>query len=112
MPEEGVSGDLELLYRGSRYGWKASDYHDKCDDKGATITVIRSTGGLIFGGFTDKPWTSVHSYCESDKVFLFSLKSPSNEVGMENMHIKQNICSNAMCHWSYYGPIFGHDFDL
>ena len=51
--EDGVSGDLELLYRGSRDGWKASDFHAKCDNKGATITVIRSTDGFIFGGFAD-----------------------------------------------------------
>ena len=44
--EDGVSGDLELLYRSSRDGWKALDFHDKCDNKGTTITVIRSSDGL------------------------------------------------------------------
>ena len=74
--------------------------------------MIRSTGGFIFGGFSDKPWTFVHSYCKSDKAFLFSFKIPSNEVGMEKMLIKQNMCSNDMFHFSVYGPIFrgGPDF--
>ena len=112
LSEDGVLGDLKLLYRGSRDGWKASDFHVKCDNKGATITVIRSSDGFIFGGFADKSWTSSDIYCESDKAFLFSLKSPSNTVGPTKICIKQNMCSKAMCYISSYGPIFGsgHDF--
>ena len=47
--EDGVSGYLELLYRGSQDRWKTSYFHAKFDNKGATITVIHSTGGFIFG---------------------------------------------------------------
>ena len=79
--EDRVSGDLELLYRGSRDGWKASDLHANCDNKGATITVIRSSDGFIFGGFADKSWKPSGEWCKSDKAFLLSLKSPSSEVG-------------------------------
>jgi hypothetical protein len=31
---------LELLYRGSVDGFKASDFHNKCDDIADTLTVI------------------------------------------------------------------------
>ena len=110
--EYGVSGDLELLYRASRDGWKGEDFHAKCDDKGATITVIRSTGGFIFGGFADKSWKSSDKYCEPDKAFLFSLKIASSEVGAAKFRIKQNECSNAMYHISTYGPIFGNGYDF
>ena len=51
--EDGVSRDLELLYQGLRYGWKASDFHVKCDNMGATITVIIISDGFIFCGFYD-----------------------------------------------------------
>ena len=112
MSEDGVSGDLELLYRGSWDGWKPSDFHAKCDNKGATITVIRSSDGFIFGGFADKSWKSSGRYCKSDKSFLFSLKSPSNEVGMAKMRINQNKCSYAMVHKSSSGPVFGVGNDL
>ena len=91
LSEDGVSGDLELLYQGSRDGWKASDFHAKCDNKGTTITVIRSSDGFIFGGFADKTWTSsAKGYCKSDKYFLFTLKSPSNEVEPTKMCINQD----------------------
>ena len=74
--------------------------------------MIQSTGSFVFGGFADKSWKSSEGYCESDKAFLLSFKSPSNEVGMEKMHIKQNMCSNAMFHSSSYGPTFGGGHDL
>ena len=89
-------------------------FHAKCDNKGATITVIRSSGGFIFGGFADKSWKSSGAWCESDKDFLFSLKSPSPEVGPTKMRIKQNRCSVPMYHDSSFGPTFGggNDFHI
>ena len=106
--EDEVSGDLEILYWASRDGWKGSYFHAKCENKGATITVIRSTGGFIFGGFADKSWTSSRLvYCESNKYFLFCLKIPSNEVGTANMRIKKNKCTHAMWHNSSDGTTFG-----
>ncbi len=32
--------DLMPLYRASEDGWLASDFHQKCDKKGATISLI------------------------------------------------------------------------
>ena len=58
LSEDRVSRDLELLYRGSRYGCKASDFHAKCYNKGVIITLIRSIGGFIIGRFSDKSLTS------------------------------------------------------
>ena len=53
--EDGLYGGLELFYWGSRNGWKESYFHYTCDNKGETIAMIQSTGGFIFGGFSDKP---------------------------------------------------------
>ena len=88
------------------------NFHAKCDNKGATIAVIQSTGGFIFGGFSDKPWTSSGKYCKSDKYFLFYLKSWSNEVGPKKIRMKQNICSSAIFHSPSYGTNFGGGHDL
>ena len=56
--EDGVSLFLDILYLGSRDGWEPSYFHAKCDNKGATIAVIQSSDGFIFGGFSDKPCKS------------------------------------------------------
>ena len=47
---------FKLLYRGSRNGFKALDFHRCCDNQGCTFTIIKSEMGKIFGGYTDIPW--------------------------------------------------------
>ena len=46
----------KLLYRASRNGWAASNFHSCCDNKGPTVTVVKSTGNYIFGGYTEHQW--------------------------------------------------------
>ena len=54
---EVLVGEWRLLFRASRDGFAASAFHSKCDNKGPTVTVVKS-GANIFGGFTEKRWTS------------------------------------------------------
>ena len=49
---------LRLVYRGSEDGFGAADFHRKCDNKGATISVIETTDGEIVGGYASVPWKS------------------------------------------------------
>ena len=49
------SVSVELLYRASRDGWAASSFHSCCDNKGPTVTVIKS-GNYIFGGYSEGEW--------------------------------------------------------
>jgi hypothetical protein len=44
-----------LCYRATRDGWSSSTFHSKCDNKGATVTIIR-VGSYIFGGYSDVSW--------------------------------------------------------
>jgi len=55
---DGKSFNLELIMRGSRDGFSAKMFHDICDGKGPTITIIESDAGKIFGGFTSLAWMS------------------------------------------------------
>jgi hypothetical protein len=43
---------FSLLWRGSRDGFGASDFHSRCDGHANTLTVILDTDGNIFSGFT------------------------------------------------------------
>ena len=54
---ESLGDDYVLLYRPSRDGWSASNFHSCCDNKGPTVTVIKSRN-YIFGGYTEQPWQS------------------------------------------------------
>ena len=48
--------NCKLLYRANRNGWAATNFHSCCDNKGPTVTVVRSSNGCVFGGYTEQPW--------------------------------------------------------
>ena len=67
---EAMAGGWRLLFRASRDGYAASVFHSKCDNKGPTVTVVKSRGN-IFGGFTEESWTN-----QSGMFFiLYTIKS-------------------------------------
>ena len=53
-------GKWRLLFRASRDGFAAAAFHSKCDNKGPTVTIVKS-GNNIFGGFTEASWSSPSS---------------------------------------------------
>ena len=50
-----ASHNYALIYRASRDGWGATNFHSCCDRKGPTVTVVKS-GNNIFGGYTEQHW--------------------------------------------------------
>ena len=44
-------------WQGKIDGWASSTFHSKCDGKGPTVTIVL-VGSYIFGGYTDKSWSS------------------------------------------------------
>lgn len=55
LEEDGSDGEFNLLYRSSRDGRHDLTFHSKCDDKGSTLTIIETTDGHIFGGYSNTP---------------------------------------------------------
>jgi hypothetical protein len=55
---ESIDEWFELLWRGTRDGFSASEFHRRCDGRGNTVTIVEAIGGSIFGGFTPIAWTS------------------------------------------------------
>jgi hypothetical protein len=100
-----------LLYRGTRDGFGASDFHSKCDQQSNTVTIILTTGGYIFGGFTPLAWDSSggDKADNTGKSFLFSLKNPPNT---DPKIFPLSIASQAIYCNASYGPTFGNGFDI
>jgi len=47
-----------LLYEATKDGSSSSNFHSRCDNKGATVVIIETTAGNVFGGFTDQVWNT------------------------------------------------------
>ena len=48
-------------------------FHKKCDNKGPTLTIVKTIDGHIFGGYNPRSWVSESMYNECDDSFIFSL---------------------------------------
>ena len=64
---------FSLIYKGSRDGDTYDNFHEKCDNKGPTIMIIKTDDGEIFGGYTEKSWNKNNSMIPSPESFLFNL---------------------------------------
>jgi hypothetical protein len=95
-----------LLYRGSLHGFKASDFHSKCDGISKTLTIIKAkTSGNIFGGYTEA--TLDGTRWKSDKnSFIFSL------INSENQPVKMNITNGQEQHAIFSHPTCGPTFGV
>ncbi|KAF2072803.1 hypothetical protein CYY_005877 [Polysphondylium violaceum] len=71
-------GDLEfsLLYRASENRFEASSFNEKCNRKGATITLIEARCGDIFGVYNSASWGDFR-IPEFDKTSFFFILSDS-----------------------------------
>ena len=52
------SAKSNLVYRGSRDGFLASNFHQNCDGVSNTIVLIQNENDRIFGGYTSVKWSS------------------------------------------------------
>ncbi|AGO84776.2 TLD containing protein [Pandoravirus salinus] len=93
-----------LLYRASRDGWHASDFHRACDGQGPTVTIIRTTKGHLFGGHLSKSWHSRRQWICDSSASLFTL---SNAHGTPPTRFPIADASCAACGDDRYGPVYG-----
>lgn len=107
LAEDDVDGKTRLLYRGSRDGFEPCIFHSRCDDKGATVTVIRSDQGHVFGGYTDVSWTSKFEWKKSPNVFLFELDSCGRAKTIRKMSYKGAGLERCIYCSPHFGPNFG-----
>jgi len=104
-PSKGCNGNL--LFRATRDGFPAANFHQKCDGKGPTVVIAKSAGGHIFGGYTEAAWDSSNQWKNCRDSFLFRLSGPGG-VGPSQHRIFQSFEWGIYC-YSNQGPIFGQD---
>jgi hypothetical protein len=101
--------NFKILWRGSRDGFSAKEFHRRCDGHSNTLTVILDTKGNIFGGFTSVEWKSPTvsrtKGDASEKSFLFMLKNPHN-IPARRFALKSERKHEAIYCDSKRGPCF------
>jgi hypothetical protein len=107
---------FNLLWRGSRDGFTAQEFHRCCDGRANTLTLIADADGNTFGGFTPVEWESRHDFPynkgdDSARSFLFTLQNPDG-FPERKCPLRDERRQWAICCNSEYGPVFGHDIDI
>ena len=95
---------FSLIYKATRDGDSAINFHKKVDGIGPIIIIVKTIGNKIIGGFTSKPWSSSNNKHEDSVAFLFTLES------FKIFEIKNP--SNACIHFTNFGPCFGNAYEL
>lgn len=95
-----------LIYRASRDGFTAQSFHKRCDDCSPTMSVIKSSSGYVFGGFTTVPWSSTHQDKSDARAFLFTLENP-HRIKPTKYVINERSAAFAISHRKTNGPTFG-----
>lgn len=93
---------FKLLYRASRDGWNVYDYHLRCDNKGPTVTLVKSKAGKVCGGYTSLNWTSI-AYSSEQKDLTAYLFSVDHQMLYHNNGYQYTVLSRKDL-----GPWFGN----
>ncbi|KAJ3452644.1 hypothetical protein M0812_04418 [Anaeramoeba flamelloides] len=110
--DAGFDANLKLRYSTRKHGWSNRVFHNKCDRKGKSLTLIKLKNGSLFGGYADHEWWSPqrsgrYYNTPNQKSFIFSLRSKNNN--RKPFIFKRRITNNSydLTSNSNYGPIWG-----
>ena len=100
--------DVELgrIYKATKDGWSAINFHNCVDGKGSCLVVALSKSGKRFGGFNPLGWMSTDDYGNSNAAFLWFEKGG----GGNNKARKCPILvggNTAIYDFASAGPTFG-----
>lgn len=96
-----------LCYSSELHDKSVTTFHNRCDQKGAWITLVESEYGERFGGFSNNPLYSNNNYVNSNgqSEFLYSLTK------QKKISIDTNFVYSTY-NGSNYFPTFGGGHDL
>jgi len=101
-----------LCYKGTRdtaggfFASPAGVFHSRCDNRGRSFFVAKTSLGKLIGGFTSQPWGAGCKYKSDPAAFLFSLTN-SYKHAQTSMYPE-----NAVFDCSTYGVVFGAGYDF
>ena len=102
--------NMELLYRGTRDGMSTDVFHNKCDNKGPTISLFKNDKGYIFGGYSSVDWEGGKGRSKSaPESFIFTL---TNIYNISPTNFPNSNKDDSIWDDSSYGPCFSGYCDI
>ncbi len=99
---------LKLLYRASRDGFQAKNFHSNVDHKPNTIVIVKPKNlDCVFGGLSSVAWDSASGYKSDEKAYLFSIRRVESGASCINQVMITDSNKEIYCNQSY-GPYFGN----
>ncbi|GBC27063.2 carbohydrate-binding module family 13 protein [Rhizophagus irregularis DAOM 181602=DAOM 197198] len=104
------SYEFKLILRGTRDGFTAEQFHEICDNRSRTVTIIKVKGSSeILGGYNPIEWKSrnnINNYHGTTKdSFIFSFMNKESIIDHIISRIENENC--AINYWHQLGPSFG-----
>ena len=98
--------EINLLYKSSEHGDTSKIFFEKCGNKGPTFSLIETSKGRRFGGFSKAEWTDKKStiILKDSEAFLFSLDN------MEKYNILKADIAITCSPYSYI-LVYGNNLD-
>lgn len=100
----------DLLYRATRDGFKAADFHAKCDGKSKTLVIVKAASENVFGGYTECTWDRSEKAKKGCRDYIFSYRNMlnmNNKLKIKKFH---GLYDSIVCS-AKYGPVFGNLLD-
>ena len=110
------SYEFKLIFRGSRDGSTAEKFHEFCDNKSRTVTMVKvKDSNEILGGYNPIAWVPGRSslYCATKDSFIFSFKKDDRIKNGILSRIKEESAEYSIYNNKSCGPSFGkNDLDI
>src|SRR5205085_9720125 len=89
---------FNLLYKVSRDGNTVKAFHEKCDNKGATVVIAKiQNSEKIIGGYNPLFWDSSSEYKSTKGSFIFAFADRNNLQSAKIGYCNNNQCA-IYCH--------------
>ena len=91
--KENTKKKFKLLYRASKDGDLIKTFHEKCDNKGPTVMIIKTNTGFRFGGYNPLFWDQ-SGYKKDILTFIFSLDK-KKKYTLKSGHEQYSVYGNS-----------------
>eukprot|EP01156_Anaeramoeba_ignava_P003830 Anaeramoba_ignava/a224926_5.p1 GENE.a224926_5~~a224926_5.p1 ORF type:complete len:448 (-),score=162.47 a224926_5:13-1356(-) len=84
---------MQLAFSSENDGFKSESFHQKCDEKGKTLVLIKTMNDFILGGYSKVGWNLKITSQRDPDSFLFSIVNPkkTNPIKLSTIDPSESV---------------------